>query len=57
MIMKITVEYSFRGGGKVGKKAVQQSYATVLAALTLQLGSCHALARSGQPEPLRYDAA
>lgn len=43
----------FRGGGKVGKKAVQQSYSTVLAALTLQLGSCHALARSGQPEPLR----
>ncbi|KMT06441.1 hypothetical protein BVRB_7g161120 isoform A [Beta vulgaris subsp. vulgaris] len=43
----------FRGGGKVGKKAVQQSYASVLAALTLQLGSCHGLASSGQPEPLR----
>ncbi|KNA12653.1 hypothetical protein SOVF_123030 isoform A [Spinacia oleracea] len=43
----------FRGGGKIGKKAVQQSYASVLAALTLQLGSCHGLASSGQPEPLR----
>ncbi|XP_021743434.1 protein SHOOT GRAVITROPISM 6-like isoform X1 [Chenopodium quinoa] len=43
----------FRGGGKVGKKAVQQSYASVLAALTLQLGSCHGLAILGQPEPLR----
>lgn len=43
----------FRGGGKVGKKAVEKSYASVLAALTLQLGSCHGLAGSGQPEPLR----
>ncbi|KAK9204161.1 hypothetical protein WN943_014419 [Citrus x changshan-huyou] len=37
----------FRGGGKVGKKAVEKSYAPVLAALTLQLGSCHGLASSG----------
>lgn len=44
---------SCRGGGKVGKKAVEKSYAPVLAALTLQLGSCHGLASSGQHEPLR----
>uniref|UniRef100_A0A2C9VCM9 Uncharacterized protein n=1 Tax=Manihot esculenta TaxID=3983 RepID=A0A2C9VCM9_MANES len=43
----------FRGGGKVGKRAVEQSYASVLAALTLQFGSCHGLASSGQQEPLR----
>ncbi|WJZ93744.1 hypothetical protein VitviT2T_012661 [Vitis vinifera] len=43
----------FRGGGKIGKKAVEQSYASVLAALTLQLGSCHGLATSGEQEPLR----
>ncbi|KAJ8753981.1 hypothetical protein K2173_001879 [Erythroxylum novogranatense] len=43
----------FRGGGKVGKKAVEQSYATVLAALTLQFGSCHGLASSGLHDPLR----
>ncbi|WOL06180.1 protein SHOOT GRAVITROPISM 6 [Canna indica] len=43
----------FRGGGKIGKKAVEQSYSTVLSALTLQLGSCHGLAGSGQQEPLQ----
>ncbi|XP_043703621.1 protein SHOOT GRAVITROPISM 6 isoform X1 [Telopea speciosissima] len=43
----------FRGGGKIGKKAVEQSYAAVLSALTLHLGSCHGLAASGQQEPLR----
>lgn len=43
----------FRGGGKIGKKAVEQTYASVLAALTLQLGSCHGLASSGQQEPLQ----
>ncbi|XP_058077009.1 protein SHOOT GRAVITROPISM 6 isoform X2 [Magnolia sinica] len=42
----------FRGGGKTGKKAVERSYAAVLSALTLQLGSCHGLAGSGQQEPL-----
>ncbi|GAB2235811.1 hypothetical protein Drorol1_Dr00026252 [Drosera rotundifolia] len=42
----------FRGGGKVGKRAVEKSYASVLAALILQLGSCHGLASSGQSEPL-----
>ncbi|KAJ0027548.1 hypothetical protein Pint_35765 [Pistacia integerrima] len=42
-----------RGGGKIGKKAVEQSYAPVLAALIIQLGSCHGLASSGQHEPLR----
>ncbi|XP_028548075.1 protein SHOOT GRAVITROPISM 6 isoform X1 [Dendrobium catenatum] len=43
----------FRGGGKTGKKAVEQSYSSVLCALTLQLGSCHDLAGLGQPEYLR----
>lgn len=43
----------FRGGGKTGKKAVEQSYSSVLCALTLQLGSCHGLADLGQPEHLR----
>ncbi|KAH7690563.1 Armadillo-like helical-containing protein [Dioscorea alata] len=33
----------FRGGGKTGKKAVEQSYSVVLSALILQLGSCHGL--------------
>ncbi|XP_022977460.1 protein SHOOT GRAVITROPISM 6 isoform X1 [Cucurbita maxima] len=43
----------FRGGGKVGKKAVEQNYALVLAKLILQLGSCHRQASLGQPEQLR----
>ncbi|XP_022747825.1 protein SHOOT GRAVITROPISM 6-like isoform X4 [Durio zibethinus] len=43
----------FRGGGKVGKRAVEQSYASVLAALILQFGSCHGLASFGQHELLR----
>ncbi|PPS15065.1 hypothetical protein GOBAR_AA05489 [Gossypium barbadense] len=43
----------FRGGGKVGKRAVEHSYSSVLAALVLQLGSCHGLATSGRHEPLR----
>ncbi|XVF07807.1 hypothetical protein REPUB_Repub06bG0171700 [Reevesia pubescens] len=43
----------FRGGGKVGKRAVEQSYSSVLAALILQFGSCHGLASSGLHEPLR----
>ena len=43
-----------RGGGKVGKKSVEQSYASVLAELTLQLGSCHGLVSTGQYEPLRW---
>ncbi|XP_022767243.1 protein SHOOT GRAVITROPISM 6-like isoform X13 [Durio zibethinus] len=43
----------FRGGGKVGKRAVEQSYSSVLATLILQFGSCHGLASSGQHEPLR----
>ncbi|KAK9168546.1 hypothetical protein Syun_000686 [Stephania yunnanensis] len=45
----------FRGGGKVGKKAVLQSYAEVFSALTLQLGSCHILFLvSVRLEILRY---
>lgn len=43
----------FRGGGKVGKKAVEQNYASVLATLVLHFGNCHCLALSGQLEPLR----
>ncbi|MQL94832.1 hypothetical protein Taro_027491 [Colocasia esculenta] len=43
----------FRGGGKTGKKAVEQSYASVLSVLILQLGSCHGLSGSGMQEPLR----
>ncbi|KAM7464220.1 hypothetical protein LguiA_032341 [Lonicera macranthoides] len=43
----------FRGGGKIGKKAVEQNYASVLATLTLHLGSSHGLASSGLQEPLR----
>ncbi|KAM2569015.1 hypothetical protein TB2_009175 [Malus domestica] len=49
----IAVTAFFRGGGKIGKKAVQQNYASVLAELTLQLGSCHGLASRGQHDPLR----
>ncbi|KAI9086376.1 hypothetical protein K1719_031830 [Acacia pycnantha] len=43
----------FRGGGKIGKRVVEQNYATVISELMLQLGSCHGLANSGQLEPLR----
>ncbi|XP_074355121.1 protein SHOOT GRAVITROPISM 6 isoform X2 [Apium graveolens] len=43
----------FRGGGRIGKKSVEQNYASVLATLTLHLGSCHGLASSGHQEPLR----
>ncbi|KAK8937233.1 hypothetical protein KSP39_PZI012653 [Platanthera zijinensis] len=43
----------FRGGGKTGKKVVEQNYSSVLSALTLQLGSCHGLAGLGQLEHLR----
>ncbi|XP_071701301.1 protein SHOOT GRAVITROPISM 6 [Rutidosis leptorrhynchoides] len=43
----------FRGGGKIGKRAVEQSYASVTAILTLHLGSCHSQSVSGQQEQLR----
>ncbi|CAA0829709.1 Protein SHOOT GRAVITROPISM 6 [Striga hermonthica] len=43
----------FRGGGKVGKKAVEQKYGSVLATLVLHLASCHSLSNSGRHEPLR----
>ncbi|KAF6167741.1 hypothetical protein GIB67_017236 [Kingdonia uniflora] len=49
----LAVTAVFRGGGKVGKKAVEQSYAVVLSALTLQLGSCHGSVVPAQKEPLR----
>ncbi|XP_071908326.1 protein SHOOT GRAVITROPISM 6-like isoform X2 [Coffea arabica] len=42
----------FRGGGKIGRKAVEQNYASVLATLVLHFGSCHGLASFGQHEPL-----
>ncbi|KAG6412080.1 hypothetical protein SASPL_124746 [Salvia splendens] len=43
----------FRGGGRVGKKSVEQSYGAVFATLVLHLGICHSLSNSGQQEPLR----
>lgn len=43
----------FRGGGKVGRRAVEQSYASVFVTLLLHFGSCHLLASSVQLEPLR----
>ncbi|KAF3328265.1 protein SHOOT GRAVITROPISM 6 [Carex littledalei] len=42
-----------RGGGKVGKKAVEQNYSSVLSALVLKLGSLHGLSGLGQQEHLR----
>lgn len=42
-----------RGGGKVGKKAVEQKYSYVLAELIIQLGSCHRAVNAGQHEPLK----
>ncbi|KAL6496289.1 hypothetical protein OROGR_029547 [Orobanche gracilis] len=52
-IVGIITKWPLRGGGKVGKKAVEQSYGSVLATLVLHLGSCHSLANSVQHEPLR----
>ncbi|XP_024985036.1 protein SHOOT GRAVITROPISM 6 isoform X2 [Cynara cardunculus var. scolymus] len=43
----------FRGGGKIGKRAVENNYASVTAILTLHLGSCHSQSVSGQHEELR----
>lgn len=43
----------FRGGGRVGKKSVEQSYGAVFATLVLHLGICHSLSNSGLQEPLR----
>lgn len=42
-----------RGGGKIGKQAVEQSYPSVLSALILKLGSLHGLAELGRNELLR----
>uniref|UniRef100_J3LJZ8 Condensin complex subunit 1 C-terminal domain-containing protein n=1 Tax=Oryza brachyantha TaxID=4533 RepID=J3LJZ8_ORYBR len=42
-----------RGGGKMGKQAVEQSYPSVLSALILKLGSLHGLAELGRNELLR----
>jgi hypothetical protein len=42
-----------RGGGKVGKRAVQQNYSSVLSALLLKLGSLHGLSGLGLQEHLR----
>ncbi|KAI6675717.1 hypothetical protein NL676_003623 [Syzygium grande] len=43
----------FRGGGKVGRKAVEQSYSHVLTELIIQLGTSHGLAGAGRHEPLQ----
>ncbi|KAL7594217.1 protein SHOOT GRAVITROPISM 6 [Lactuca sativa] len=43
----------FRGGGKIGKRAVEHNYASVTAILTLHLGSCHSQSLSIQHEQLR----
>ncbi|XP_076947107.1 protein SHOOT GRAVITROPISM 6-like isoform X1 [Bidens hawaiensis] len=43
----------FRGGGKIGKRAVEHDYASVTAILTLHLGSCHSQSSSSQHEQLR----
>lgn len=43
----------FRGGGKVGKAAVERNYASVLATLILYLGSCQTLPTSGWQDQLR----
>ncbi|KAI3706697.1 hypothetical protein L6452_24616 [Arctium lappa] len=40
----------FRGGGKIGKRAVENNYASVTAILTLHLGGCHSQSISGQQE-------
>lgn len=40
----------FRGGGKIGKRAVENNYASVTAILTLHLGSCHSQSISGQQD-------
>ncbi|XP_047089443.1 protein SHOOT GRAVITROPISM 6 isoform X2 [Lolium rigidum] len=42
-----------RGGGKIGKQAVEQSYPSVLSALILKLGGLHSLAELGRNELLR----
>ncbi|KAG9442187.1 hypothetical protein H6P81_018041 [Aristolochia fimbriata] len=42
----------FRGGGKIGRIAVEKRYPAVLSELTLQLGSCCGIAGSGQQQPL-----
>lgn len=43
----------YRGGGKNGKLAVEQSYPSVLSGLILKLGSLHGLAELGRNELLR----
>ncbi|KAG0552792.1 hypothetical protein BDA96_01G538000 [Sorghum bicolor] len=42
-----------RGGGKIGKQAVEHSYPSVLSGLILKLGSLHGLAELGRNELLR----
>ncbi|XP_071910612.1 protein SHOOT GRAVITROPISM 6 isoform X6 [Coffea arabica] len=51
-LFHISVHVNARGGGKIGRKAVEQNYASVLATLVLHFGSCHGLASFGQHEPL-----
>ncbi|RLN39666.1 protein SHOOT GRAVITROPISM 6 [Panicum miliaceum] len=42
-----------RGGGKIGKQAVEKSYPSVFSGLILKLGSLHGLAELGRNELLR----
>jgi hypothetical protein len=43
----------YRGGGKIGKQAVEQSYPSVLSGLILKLGNLHGLVELGRNELLR----
>nr|CAD1836020.1 unnamed protein product [Ananas comosus var. bracteatus] len=49
----LAVNAFFRGGGKMGKKAVEHSYSSVLSALIIQLGSRHGVSGCGQQEYYR----
>lgn len=51
--MHLKILKLYRGGGKIGKQAVERSYPSVLSALILKLGSLHGLAELGRNELLR----
>jgi hypothetical protein len=53
MYLKVKMFKLHRGGGKIGKQAVEQSYPSVLSALILKLGGLHSLAELGRNELLR----
>lgn len=52
-LLYLFASFKCRGGGKVGRRAVEQSYASVFVTLLLHFGACHGLASSVQLEPLR----